>query len=342
MKTAIKVLLATLIATSSIQARGDKPYEVKSIKIEFTIKAKDKIGKKRVLIDDYGNRELEEINIVEKSGGTVSKFHRMHYLYKNISYIVDFNQKAIYRKEGYMGATFGINKFKETMDESLKAMHLKKVGTDTVAGVECDVWQIDTDTKFCYYKGLPLRTQMNGEVEVATKVELDTSLSKEDFKLPDYVVYGVDGEKPRKYTQSELEAMDKKYIDKHNKDIEEVDQRIAIMKEAYKKAGVVEGKAPTKEQLKIVEKYMQNAMFPEEKRKMLKKGEQIIKMKLCYEKAQNLDEAKSCDPSNRRLSKWNDSAKKAMMKEMQNNEKIFECIKSSSNMQEMKKCFPKR
>ena len=334
MKTIIKLSLIALMATSTIQARDDKPYEVKSIKIEFDIKGKNKVGTKRVIIDDYGNRELVETNIVKKFHGKVKKYHHIRYLHRNIFYGVDFNKKTINRLEGYMGMTFGANKFKDTIDESLRAMHLKKVGTDKVAGVECDVWQLGTSTKTCYYKGLPLRKTMNGVVETATKIEIDVGLNLEDFKLPDFPVNG------KQYTQKELEAMDSKSISKENKKLDENAKAMLLFKEAYKKAGVVKGKKPTKEQMKRVEEYMQNAMFPIQKKKMIEGGKRLKKIKPCYEKAQNIKEAKKCNPQNDELYKWNDSIKKEMLAKMNSEEKMLKCVEKSSNGQEMRKCFP--
>jgi len=334
MKTAIKISLIALIATSTIQARDDKPYEVKSIKIEFDIKGKNKVGTKRVIIDDYGNRELVETNIVKKFHGKVKKYHHIRYLHRNIFYGVDFNKKTINRLEGYMGMTFGENKFKDTIDESLKAMQFKKVGTDKVAGVECDVWQFGTSTKTCYYKGLPLRKSMNGVIETATKIEIDVGLNLEDFKLPDFPVNG------KKYTQNELEAMDKKYKERLEKEDENAKEMMKIMKEAYKKAGIKEGETPTANQIKIGKEYMQNAMFPIQKKKIIEEGKMLKKIKPCYEKAQNIKEAKKCDPQNDELYKWNDSIKKEILADMSSEEKMLECVEKSSNGQEMSKCFP--
>ena len=336
MKTTVKILLIALMVTSTIQARKNKPYEVKSIKIEFDIKGKNSIGKKRVIIDDYGNRELIETVIVEKFNGKVDKRHTMLYLHRNIAYSVDFENKIIHRNNGYMGATFGVNKFKDTVDESLKAMHLKKVGTDTVAGVKCDVWKLGKSVETCYYKGLPLRTNVRGVLETATKVELDAKLSLKDFKLPDFLIDG------RKITQNELEAMDNKNIHKQDKEQKEVAKGINILKEAYKKAGVVKGKRPTKEQMKIVKKYMQNAMFPIEKEKILKKGNNLKEIKSCYKKAQNTQEANACTPKNDKLHKWDDSIKKKLFADIDSYEKSLVCVKKSSNMEELGKCFPDR
>ena len=338
MKTLAKILLIASIATSTIQARDNKPYAVKSIKIEFDIKGKDSIGKKRVLIYDYGNRELVETNIVKKINGKVNKQHGIRYLHKNIVYGVDFDNKIIHRNSSYMGATFGANKFKDTIDESLKAMHLKKIGTDTVAGVKCDIWKLGTSVETCYYKGLPLRTNMRGVVESASKIEIDASLSLEDFKLPDFPVNG------RKFTQNELEAMDSKDINKQNKDEAEVEEGMKLLKEAYKKAGVVKGKRPTKEQMQIAREYMQKAMFPIQKKKFLEETKDMKNIKECLEKANSVKDANHCDPDGNsdRYEKWNSKIKKETLKEISMFEtKILPCVEKSKNAKEMQMCFPK-
>ena len=337
MKTVTKILLISLLVTGSIQARKDKPYEVKSITIEYEIKGKDTIGKKRVLLDDYGNRELVETNIVKKYNGEIDKTHTMHYLHRDISYGVDFERKIIHRMSNYMGATFGENKFKETIDESLKAMHLKKVGTDTVAGVKCDIWKLGKSIETCYYKGLPIRTNISGALETATKIEIDAKLNLEDFKLPDFPIDG------KKFTQNELEAMDSKDINKQDKKREEADNGMKLLKEAYRKVGVVEGKAPTKEQMQKVKEYMEKVMFPIQKKKFLEETKGIKNIKECLEKANSAKDANRCDSDgdDDRYEKWNSTIKKETLKEILMFEtKILPCVEKSKNAKEMQICFP--
>ena len=339
MKTAAKILLIALVATSTIQARKDKPYEVKSITIEYDIKGKNTIGKKRVLLDDYGNRELIETNIIKKFNGEVDKDHTMHYLHRDISYGIDFENKIIHRMSNYMGVTFGVNKFKDTIDESLKAMHLKKEGTDTVAGVKCDVWKLEKSIETCYYKGLPLRTNIRGVLETATKIEINAKLNLKDFKLPDFPIDG------KKFTQDELEAMDSKVINKQNSDQKEEDNEIKLLKEAYKKAGVVKGKRPTKEQMQTVREYMQKVTFPIQKKKFLEKtkANDLKKIKKCLEKANSKKDANHCEPdrNNDRYEKWNSTVKKETLEEISIFEtKILPCVEKSKNGKEMQKCFP--
>ena len=65
----------------------------------------------------------------------------------------------------------------------------KKTGTDKVLGYTCEVWEL-MGVKQCIYKGIPLRVESNimgmKNMEIATKAEFEISLSKDNFKLPDF------------------------------------------------------------------------------------------------------------------------------------------------------------
>ena len=345
MKTTTKIATLTLIASSLLLAKGD--YEVKSAKIEFEIKStqnmgnriKEVTGTKRIVIDNYGEQELEEISRVMKytrDGKTkVDKSHHIKYINGNVFYTVDLNRKTMNRMTGYMGTLFGT----KTLDYRLKKLQkMKKIGTDTVAGHKCDVWQLGKTTKTCYYKGILLREESTlmsmKKVVVATKVEFDIKIKKDDFKIPIFPING------KLFTHSELEEMDKKSKEKLKKDIKETERIMKIINEAYAKAGVEKGKEPTKEQKKIAKKYMQDALFPTEKKKFLKKREMLKKIKPCYEKAQTLDEANKCEHEDNDLEQWNDSEKKEILKEIEEDIKIFDCVEKSKNGEEMEICFP--
>ena len=348
MKIATKISTITLLTSSLLLAEGH--YAVKSAKIEFEIKStqtvgsisKEETGTKRIVIDNYGEQELEELNTVIKhttSGKTeVDKIHNIKYINGKIRYVADFDKKTMNRSTNYMGMLYGTKKYKGSVDNMLELQKMKKVGTDMVAGHKCDVWQLGKMSKTCFYKGFPLReeTTLMGmkRVVIATKAEFDLTLSKDDFKMPNFPING------KKFSQSELDTMDKKYIDDKKKEDKETSVMMKIMNDAYAKAGVIEGKAPTKEQMNMAKEYMQNAMFPMQKKKMLEEGKMLKKIKPCYEKAQNIKEAKQCDPQNDELYQWNDSVKKEILADMEIAEKMFSCAEKSSTGAEMSRCFP--
>jgi len=345
MKRTIKISMIAIMTMSIAQA--EVRYDVKSAKIEFETKSTQKVGNlkieergtKRVLIDNYGERELVEINKVQKTGSDVEKIHTLRYINGTVAYGVQFKQKMIHRMEGYMGDVFGIIKGNGTNEEMLKKMKFKKTGTDKVAGQTCDVWEMEGGSmKQCIYKGFPLREEttllgMKSTV-VATKVELDVALSKDDFKLPDFPING------KKYTQAQLEEMDKKEKSKAGERKTEQDNAMALMAEAFKKAGVKEGKSPTEAQMKKAKVYMQDAMFPMQKKKFLEEAKKIGEVKNCLKNANNIKEANSCDPDEDGYEEWNNNTKKETLEELSMFEtKIIPCVKKAQNGQAMETCF---
>ena len=345
MKTAIKISMIALMTMSMAQA--EVRYDVKSAKIEFEIKSTQKVGNlkieetgtKKVLIDNYGEKELVEINKVQKTGSDVEKIHTLRYINGTVAYGVQFEQKMIHRMEGYMGDVFGIIKGNGTNEEMLKKMKFKKIGTDKVAGQACDVWEMEGGSmKQCIYKGLPLKEETNimgrKSTVVATKIELDVKLNKDDFKLPDFPIDG------KKYTQAQLEEMDKKEKNRAEERKTEQNNAMAIMAEALKKAGVQEGKSPTEAQMKKAQIYMQDAMFPMQKKKFLEEAKRVGEVKKCLKNANSIKEANICDPDEDEYEEWNNNIKEETLEELSMFEtKIIPCVKKAQDGKAMEVCF---
>ncbi len=344
-----KIATLTLITSSLLLAKGD--YEVKSAKIELEIKStqnvgdriKEETGTKRIVIDNYGEQEWEDISHVikfTKDGKTkVKKFHYIKYINGGIRYAVDLNRKTMNRMTNHMGMLFGTKKYKGSVDNMLKLQKMKKIGTDTVAGHKCDVWQLGEMSKTCYYKGFPLRKETTfmgmKRVVVATKAEFDIEISKDDFKMPIFPMNG------RLFSKSELEEMDKKHREEKKRNKIKDAKSIKILNEAYVKAGIDKGKAPTKEQIKIAEAYIQNAMFPIEKSSFLEDNKDIKKIKKCLEKADTIRDANYCNPNGDGYEEWNNKIKKETLEEISIFEtKTLPCVENSKNAKEMEMCFP--
>lgn len=361
-KTAIKISIITLMAINTAQAQGH--YEIKSAKIELKITSqqtvgtisKSEIGTKRIVIDNYGEKELEEIDSIHKTtvnGKTkVKKLHLIKYINGDIRYVADFNKKTMDRSTNYAGILFGTKKYKGSVEKMLKLQKMKKVGTDKVAGHTCDVWQLGKMSKTCYYKGFPLRkeTTLMGMKRVveATKAEFDIEITKDDFKMPDFPVYkmrfsesGHPIGEAKALTKSELEAMDKKHYEESKSKEKEEGKMMKIMNEAYKKAGVVEGKAPTKEQMNRAKEYMQEAMFPIQKKKFLEEAKDTKELKNCLSKANTIKEANHCNPDEDGYDKWDSKTKKETIDELLMFEtKIVPCVEKAKNAKDMSLCFP--
>ncbi len=363
----VKVSLAVVIGSSMLVAGANqmKMYDVKSGKIEYGIKGSGEImgqkmqtiGKKRVIFDAYGAQNLTEENKIDKQTimgqKKVTKTHTMSYIKKGMVYHVDFKSKRIMRM-GNMGAGMamlmgGGKDMKQTGEEMMKKMGGKKTGTDKVLGYACDVWDL-MGTKQCIYKGIPLRVETDvmgiKNIEVATKAEFDISLSKDDFKLPDFSIYDEHGEKLDK---SKLDAMDKKAELEAAQASEQMAELGNVMAAAAKDAGIKEGERPTKAQEEAMKNSMMEAMLPRMKKEILS-GEKIMRVGYeCLGNADTLKEANECNDEMNAMSgetdepfdEWSPKTKKETLGEFdQYLNEMVPCIKKAQTMQAAQQCIP--
>ena len=386
----VQITLAVVVGSSLLFAGSDmmKKFEVKSGKIEYEIKGSGNImgmvqiksvGKKRVIFDNYGVKNLEEKSEVKKEttmGETkVKKDHTMAYMNNAIVYHVDFKKKIINRVKNRGAALAGLFGGGANLKESGEAMMIKmggkKLGTDKVLGYECTVWDL-IGSKQCMYKGLPLKVEIDvmgmKTTEIATKAEFDITLGKDDFKLPDYPVYdfGMDrmmnGENPKELDKSTLEMMDAK--DNAAAQVQasegaEAMKGLAAGITALAATGmdVSSSKDLTPEQKQVMQKAMMKAMGGEAK--MLAKAKQdflqeskVEEMQFaqeCFGNADTLKEVNLCvDKGNKMfdddaeyLGSWTAEDKKEMLTKIAEFERMIPCIKAAQTIDAFQQCMPR-
>ena len=206
MKTVIKVSLIVMMMAGALQAERLHRYAVKSGKVTYDITGSKEIkaiglkesikGKKRIVFDAYGEKEIEEFKKIteSKSNGksTFEEEHEFTYTDGVNQYRVDFDRNRIVkRKNPYYTSNYTLVGGKDIKAFMPKA---KKSGTETVAGLECTVWKRKSES-LCIYKGVILKKYSDGETATASKVEFDVTLGDNDFKLPDFPLYDQRGKK---------------------------------------------------------------------------------------------------------------------------------------------------
>ncbi|CAA6825264.1 MAG: Unknown protein [uncultured Sulfurovum sp.] len=381
----VKLLIIVGLGLTGIEANQMKKYDVKSAKIEYELKGSGdimgmvkvkSIGKKRLIFDDYGVKNLEERNEVKKEttmGTTkVNKTHTMMYMNDTVMYKVDFDKKIIHRMKNQGAAIAamlrGGKNIKQTGEEIMIKMGGKKLGTDKVLGFECVIWDL-MGTKQCMYKGIPLKVESDimgmKSTEVAISAVFDIGLNNDDFKLPDYPVYNLDmdvmmqGGEPKELDKSKIGQMDMK--DNGSKDIEsnEVAQGMAALgagMAALSKAGIDMSQDISPDQEKMMQKAMMNAMGGEGKMlAMMKKEifeessmEEMVFAKECFGTANTLKEANKCVNKGNEmfggdeelLTSWSKQDKKEMLNDMKEFEKMMPCIQEAQTMDAFQRCMP--
>jgi len=358
------VLLGAGLTTA--QANSIKLYDVKSGKITYEIKGSGNmmgakmqiVGKKRLIFDNNGAKNLTEEAKIQKQSfmgkKNATKTHTINYSKDGINYRVDFKHKKIMRM-GNVGMEMasliaGGKSIKQAGEDMMKQMGGKKIGTDKVLGYSCDVWSL-MGVKQCIYKGITLRVVSNVMglkiVEVATKAEFDISLSKDDFKLPDFPIYDMQG---NKLDKSQLDDMDKHDVIKNKKSSQEMAELGAIIAEAVKKAGVKKGENPTKIQAKNMENAMMNTMFPRMKQKLLSQSEALHFAKICFGNADTKAEAQVCarkmdsmtgEVTNPEevVGKWDAQKKAETLKFIDEGLVGTQCAQKATNMNDLQRCM---
>ncbi len=387
MKNTIKTTAIALLGLTTIQASQMQKYEVKSGKIEYELKASGdimgmvtvkSIGKKRVIFDDYGVKNLEEKSEVKKEtarGNTnVHKTHTLDYMNGNIIYNVNFEHKRIMRMKNHamdIMALMSGNNVKETGEAMMIKMGGKKLGTGKVLGYTCTVWNL-MGVKQCMYKGIPLKIESDimgmKSIEVAIKAEFDISLGNDDFGLPAYPIYAMDAinsqKQPKELDKSKLAQMDMKDNAQAKVDASEGAEAIKAMGAglaALAATGIdmSSSKDLTPDQEQVMQKAMIKAMaksmggegkmLAKMKKEMLENEKELEFAKSCFGGADTLKEANACvdkgnkmfDDNEEHLDSWTKADKNEMLQEMAQYEKMIPCIKAAQTMETIQKCIPR-
>ncbi len=196
-------MVFTFILTISTLNAETKRYEIKSAIIEYTVSGggnmmgiETKIeGNNKVIFKEWGNIELHEERSKSTVMGREEQTHQTTKINEGKVYVVDHVKKSIIE---YDPSTLKQSMYKD-IDKSAKEMMLtmegKKVGEETILGYDCEVWETK-QMKFWLYKGVMLKSEVNimgmTHTTEATNVQLNVSISDEDFKLPDFPVKTMD------------------------------------------------------------------------------------------------------------------------------------------------------
>jgi len=371
MKTIMKISLVVLAGSSILTAdEMMKRYDVKSGKVEYSIQSSGEflgvsiktIGKKKVIFDDYGVKDLTEVNKVEKRSingkADVTKTHTIDYVNNAILYSVSFDEQKIMRTKNpamTLGALFGGgHNMKQTGESLIKAMGGKKVGTDKILGYDCAVWDI-MGSKQCIYKGIALKVETNilgmKNIELATKAEFDISMKRSDFGLPNFPIYNERQEK-LDMSSAQLDAMDANESKRASQDSANTVATIQAAMQALQQNGS-DSSTPesiTPKQEESMGDTMMSAMLPQMKKEIIEQEGIMTFARDCIQSASSLSEANECNrqvekklgeeiDKNDDIKVWNDQEKSKILAEINEGLKSVQCVKDASTVKDIKGCL---
>lgn len=168
----------------------DKRYKIKSAMVEYALSG-SQTGTETLYFDDWGKREARYTQTQISMMGFTQKTNRLGLLEGDWMTNIDLDKKTGTKMKNPMmdAASARYNKdLAAAGEDMLKKMGGKKIGTETIAGKLCDVWEVaDLGSKTWVWKGVPLKTQarmMGMEITtVATKVQ-EGGVPQDKFKVP--------------------------------------------------------------------------------------------------------------------------------------------------------------
>ncbi len=250
-------------------------------------------GISRLIFDNWGAKELKEEDTTEVQTGDFQETHdhrSMSLIDNGTIYTVDFNDDTIYKTRD-RSLDLSIAEGEDLSNENLKLikdMKGIKIGTDTVAGFECDVWKVK-DQEICLYKGIPLRITIRNDgffsERKAVQVVLNKPIPKEQFKLPDFPI-----------------VVDEDYSSDESAKVRMEDMIASIhdLRDKIKKLGIDSNGTLSPEQEREIIDTLGARYLAKQKKYLPKLLEELKKARECIKNAQEAEEAKKCiEPVNK-------------------------------------------
>ncbi len=182
------------IPTDTIIPAGDRKYGVASgiITMDLEIEGANSTMKTTVYFDHYGKRESSEtFSSTTLENGQHFDAHVMAFNMDGYQYQIDFDHKSASKFKYNPEAMSGGFSFATMTEKMKKAYNVKKVGTETILGRECDVYTMDSpDVKgsFSVWKNITfkLHTVSGGFTTnvIARKFIENAPIPKEKFEVP--------------------------------------------------------------------------------------------------------------------------------------------------------------
>jgi len=157
-------------------------------------------GVARLVFDDWGVKELKEEEVSEVQAGdfnTTNSRHTLTLVDHGTIYTADYSDKKIYKNRD-RDLDLAITEKLDLSDESIKSLiklGAQKVGKETIAGYECDLWQYE-DQEVCMYKGIPLKIVIKNagfiSEKSAVQVQFDKPIPENSFALPNFPIVSDD------------------------------------------------------------------------------------------------------------------------------------------------------
>jgi hypothetical protein len=184
-----KLLLLLIFISVSIFAQEYKRYHFKSGKIVYESTGA-MTGTSTTYFDNYGMLEAKKSNLTIDMMGVKQEHNSLEIMKDRWVYSVNLKTNTATKIENPMYQLFpnGVEG-EEVAIAMMKKMGGKKIGTETVSGKNCDIWDVPKMmSKIWVWKTIPIKTETNVMgmqiTQTATSVETDIPISQDKFNIP--------------------------------------------------------------------------------------------------------------------------------------------------------------
>ncbi|MBF7071047.1 hypothetical protein [Aliarcobacter butzleri] len=170
-------------------------YDMKSGIVEYEIVGDDGKtngsinGTSKLVFKDFGAIELVDEKTTQIIAGEQETERTVSKIVKDTLYTADFDDEIIYSQKLVLDEDSSIQNIKNR--ESFTQMGAKYLGTETILGYKCDVWQLGED-KIWVYNSVPLKQISKSlgvvQMQIAKTATFNIDIKDDKFKLPNFPV----------------------------------------------------------------------------------------------------------------------------------------------------------
>jgi hypothetical protein len=189
-----KLLFISLILSIVISAQDFKRYEFKSGKVVYQSTG-SMTGTETMYFDNYGMLEVKNTKATLEMMGIKQVSDTKVIMNNKFVYTIDNNSGEATKMENPLYSMFPEGTDLEKVgEEMMKNMGGIKIGTETVSGKDCEIWEIKKlMSKVWVWKSIPIKSEVNMMglkiTQIATSVEVDIDVSADEFKIPEGVEF---------------------------------------------------------------------------------------------------------------------------------------------------------
>ena len=182
------ILMLTTLYSITI-GQDFKRYQFKSGKVVYKMSG-IQTGTETLYFDDYGRKEVHFNKSVIDMMGVKQKSNTQTIMEGKYIYTIDLEKNTGQKMENPLYEMFSDeDDLQKVGEDIMKKMGGKKVGTETLNGKECEIWEVQKmGGKIWVWNSLAIRTVVNmmgmNITQEAESIETDTDVSPDLFKIP--------------------------------------------------------------------------------------------------------------------------------------------------------------